>query len=83
MESVYSSVGWDGLFSIFVTLGFVAVSWVLLQEVKWDQFIRHPRSPRARLLQLFLAIILGHLLAAFVLDYWNWTTALKWLFLSE
>jgi len=82
MDSIYYSMGWDGLFSIFITLGFIAVCWVVLQEVKWEQFFRHHRSPKARLAQLFLAIIAGRLLAAFVLDYWNWASSLRHLFNS-
>ncbi|MFC3799781.1 DUF1146 family protein [Cohnella sp. GCM10012308] len=83
MESIYYSMGWDSLFSIFITLGFIAVAWVVLQEVKWEQFFRHPKSPRTRLAQLILAIIAGRLLAGFVLDYWNWASSLRHLFNSS
>jgi uncharacterized integral membrane protein (TIGR02327 family) len=77
---VYTAVGWNGLFSIFVTLGCVLLAWNILQEINFDRLVRHPRSARARLLQLFIAIALGHLVAQFILDYWNWVGALKWLF---
>ncbi|MEK0313628.1 DUF1146 domain-containing protein [Cohnella sp. 56] len=80
MDSIYYSMGWDSMFSIFITLGFIAVAWVVLQEVKWEQFFRNPRSPRARLAQLIAAIIIGRLLAGFVLDYWNWASSLRHLF---
>lgn len=76
----FGSLAWDGLFSIFVTLGFIALAWILLQEVRFDRILRHPLSPRARLLQLMLAVILGHSTARFVLDYWNWAGYVKWLF---
>lgn len=78
----FSSVAWDGMFSIFVTLGCVALAWVLLQEVRFDKILRHPLSPRARLLQLAVAIALGHLLSGFVLNYWHWAGYVKWLFRS-
>jgi len=80
MSDIYSSAGWNALFSMFVTLGLVVVVWFLFKEIRWDKIFRHPLSPGARLLQLLLAIIVGHLLARFVLDYWNWTSSLKWLF---
>ncbi|MGG1314795.1 MULTISPECIES: DUF1146 family protein [Cohnella] len=80
--NAFYSIGWNGLFSIFVTLGLIAVSWFLLREVRWEQWFRHPQSPRARVLQLIVAVIVGHLLARFVLDYWSWTESLKWLFRS-
>lgn len=76
------SVGMNGLFSIFVTLGCILLSWNLLQDLKLDALIKHPRSPRARLLQVVFAIVLGHLVARFFLDYWEWAGAMKWLFRS-
>lgn len=75
-----NSAGWNALFSMFVTLGLIAVTWILLKEIRWDRIFRHPLSPGARLLQLMLAIVIGHQLAGFILDYWNWTSSLKWLF---
>ncbi|BBI36208.1 DUF1146 domain-containing protein [Cohnella abietis] len=77
---LFALTGWNGLFSIFVTLGCVVVAWIVLQEVNFDKILRQPRSPRARLLQLIIAIVLGHLTARFVLDYWTWVGMLKWLF---
>jgi uncharacterized integral membrane protein (TIGR02327 family) len=77
---LFALAGWNGLFSIFVTLGCVFVAWIALQELNFDKFVRHPRSTRARVLQLLIAIALGHLVAAFVLDYWLWVGTLKWLF---
>ncbi|TJY41910.1 DUF1146 domain-containing protein [Cohnella pontilimi] len=78
-----SELAWNGLFSIFVTLGCIALSWVLLQEVRFDRLMQHSRSPRARMLQLLIAVILGHLAAKFVLDYWQWAGSVKWLFRSS
>lgn len=78
----FDSFAWDGLFSIFVTLGCIALTWVLLQEVKFDRILRHPQSTRARLLQLLMAIVLGHLAAGFVLNYWHWAGSVKWFFRS-
>ncbi|TFE29091.1 DUF1146 domain-containing protein [Cohnella luojiensis] len=74
--------GWNGLFSIFVTLGCVVVSWIVIQEINFDRFVRQPRSPQAKVLQLLMAIGLGHLVSRFVLDYWTWVGTLKWLFRS-
>jgi len=79
---LFALAGWNGLFSIFVTLGCVVVAWIVLQEINFDKILRQPRSPRARVLQLLLAVGLGHLVARFVLDYWSWVGTLKWLFRS-
>jgi uncharacterized integral membrane protein (TIGR02327 family) len=78
----FSSLAWDGLFSIFVTLGCIALAWVLLQEVRFDRLLRQPHSPKARMLHLLLAVVLGHLTAQFVLNYWHWAGYVKWLFAS-
>ena len=82
-SGVLASVGWNGLFSIFVTLGCVTIAWFVLHEVNFDKFVRHPRSPRARLLQLLVAIALGYIAARFILDYWTWAGNVKWLFGAE
>jgi uncharacterized integral membrane protein (TIGR02327 family) len=77
---LYQVAGWNGLFSIFVTLGCVVVAWIVLQEIKWDKITRDPRGPRARVLQLLISVGLGHIVAHFVLDYWSWVGTLRWLF---
>ncbi|RUS49189.1 DUF1146 family protein [Cohnella sp. AR92] len=82
-DNIYQSVGWNGLFSMFVTLGLIVVTWVLLRELRWEKLLKHPLSPGAQLLKLILAIAIGRQLASFVLDYWDWTSSLKWLFGSN
>ncbi|MFC5403595.1 DUF1146 domain-containing protein [Cohnella soli] len=77
---VFEAAGLNGLFSIFVTLGCVLVAWIILQEVNFDKIVRQPRGPKARVLQLLLAVALGRAVAGFILDYWNWVGTLKWLF---
>ncbi|MFB9274594.1 DUF1146 family protein [Cohnella cellulosilytica] len=80
-SGLFELAGWNGLFSIFVTLGCVVIAWISLQEIKWEKFVRgDPRGPKIRALQLLTAIGLGHLVSRFVLDYWNWVGTLKWLF---
>jgi len=80
---VLQIAGWNGLFSIFVTLGCVVIAWIILQDVKWDQFMRDPKGPKARMMHLLLSVGIGSLFARFILDYWNWVGTLKWLFGNE
>lgn len=82
-SGVLASVGLNGLFSIFVSLGCITLAWFVLHELNFDKIVRHPRTPRARLLQLLVAIGLGHSLAQFVLNYWSWAGTVKWLFGPE
>ena len=81
-SGAFGALAWDGLFSIFVTLGCIVLAWRLVQEVKWDVILRQPQSTGAKLLQLAVSVVLGHMIARFVLDYWHWTDAVKWLFIS-
>ncbi|WP_169084524.1 DUF1146 domain-containing protein [Paenibacillus sp. PL91] len=69
--------GMTGLFSIVIVILSIIFVWFVLQEVKWETFFRFPRSPKARLFQVIVAIIMGHLLAKFILEYWGYTVLLK------
>jgi len=48
--------------------------------VKWDLFLRRPDSPQARLLIVFLALLVGSSVAAFLSDYLGWSLLLHTLF---
>lgn len=76
-NDIQTSAGVTGLFSIVIVLLSIIFVWMLLQEVKWDTFFRFPRSPKARLFQVLMAIILGNLFAKFILEYWGYTVMLK------
>jgi uncharacterized membrane protein YwzB len=74
MEQMVAATGLTGVFSIILSILLV---WMLMREVKWETFFRHPQSPKARMLQLLLAVGLGHLFAQFILQYWDYTVMLK------
>ncbi len=80
VETVSTSVGVNGLTAILVLLACIAISWWSLQNLKLDLVIRHPKSPQGKLLQLLLAIVLGRLVADFVMEYWGYTQMLKYMF---
>ncbi|MBH5320582.1 DUF1146 domain-containing protein [Paenibacillus sp. GSMTC-2017] len=69
--------GLTGLFSIIVQLISIFLVWILLKEVKWEAIFRFPRSLKARMFQVLLAVAIGHLLAQFVLQYWDYSTMLR------
>lgn len=77
LSDLQSATATTGLFSIVVTLLSIVFVWYILQEVKLDVFFKFPRSPKARMLQMVIAVVLGHLFAGFILDYWNWSMMLK------
>jgi uncharacterized integral membrane protein (TIGR02327 family) len=58
----------------------IALSWWALQEFRFDLFLKKPRSPAAKLLQILLSIALGHLVASFFVQYLNLSMGLKLMF---
>ncbi|MDR0266713.1 DUF1146 family protein [Paenibacillus sp.] len=79
-NTLFSGLGVNGLISIIVSLICIGMSWWALQNLKLDLFIRHPKSAQGKLLQLLLAIILGHFVAKFILDYLSWSQMIKYMF---
>lgn len=85
MDSMLSAelsgaIGRSGLVSLIVSLLCVVLSWWALQNLKLDLVIRYPKSPQGRLLQLLLAIVLGHFVAGFLLDYLGWSAQIRHMF---
>ncbi|MDT0124434.1 DUF1146 family protein [Paenibacillus sp. RRE4] len=79
-NQVNQTLSTNSLISIFVSLICIAITWWSLQNLKLDLVIRQPKGPQGRLLHLLLAIILGHAVAGFVIDYLSWTQMLRNLF---
>ncbi|CAH0118059.1 MULTISPECIES: DUF1146 family protein [unclassified Paenibacillus] len=79
-RGISAAMGLNGLVSIIVTLACIALAWWALQTLKLDLLIRRPKSPQAKLLYLFLAVIVGRWVAEFILQYWQWTQQLRWMF---
>lgn len=71
------SLGIQGIFSIVVVLLSILFAWILLSEVKWDKFLKNPASPKARMLQIVIAVVIGYLLGSFILQYWGFSTMLQ------
>jgi len=67
----------SGLIYIIIVVVCIGFSWWGLQQVKFDLFLRKPKSPAGLLLQIFLSIALGSEIARFIVEYFNWSTLLK------
>ena len=80
MSGATNAIGINGLLSMIVSLVCVACSWWALQNLKLDLVIRYPKSPQGRLLHLLLAIVLGHFVAGFLLDYLGWSGQIRNMF---
>lgn len=79
-QSLEYTLGLTGLLSILVALVCMALAWWALQQFRFDLFLKQPKSPAAKMLQVLLAIALGYQVARFVLDYFNWSNMLKGMF---
>ncbi|ALS26052.1 DUF1146 domain-containing protein [Paenibacillus cisolokensis] len=77
IDRIHTLTGMTGLLSIVVVLFSIVLAWTVLQELKLDVFMRRPKGPKARILQVMLAIVLGHAFASFILDYWHWSNMLR------
>ncbi|CAJ1317832.1 DUF1146 family protein [Paenibacillus sp. PK4536] len=75
-----SAVGVNGLLSIFISLLCIGLSWWALQNLKLDLLIRYPKSAAGKLLHLLFAIVLGHFVSNFLLDYIRWTQSIRFMF---
>ncbi|CAH1209710.1 MULTISPECIES: DUF1146 family protein [Paenibacillus] len=79
-DDLSSAISTSGLVSMIVSLLCVVLSWWALQNLKLDLVIRYPKSPQGRLLHLLLAIVLGHFVAGFLLDYLSWSGQIRNMF---
>ncbi|MHA6532685.1 DUF1146 family protein [Paenibacillus sp. HW567] len=79
-DELSSTIGSSSLVSMVVSLLCVVLSWWALQNLKLDLVIRYPKSPQGRLLHLLLAIVLGHFVAGFLLDYLGWSVQIRNMF---
>lgn len=70
----------EGVVQILLSIVFIALSWWVLQIVRWDIFLLRPNSPQAKLLVIFLSIIIGSLVAGFFSQYFAWSNLIKYLF---
>jgi uncharacterized integral membrane protein (TIGR02327 family) len=77
--SVGTNVGFSGLLYIVIVLICIAISWWALQAFRFDIFLHDPKSKQAKVLQIFISVILGYQAAKFLIDYANWSMLLRWM----
>ncbi|WP_134702572.1 DUF1146 family protein [Ammoniphilus sp. YIM 78166] len=74
-------MGTTGLINIVLSLAFITLSWWAIQSFRFDLFVKDYKSPQVKVLQMFVAISLGHGVARFFMDYLGWSMMLKQLFI--
>lgn len=79
-SSFYSSFGAIGMTYIVVVLVCITFAWWGLQQLRLDVFLKNPKSPPAKVLLIFLSIVLGYQVASFLFAYFEWTGMLRGMF---
>jgi uncharacterized integral membrane protein (TIGR02327 family) len=69
-----------GLVNILLSLICIVFVWWILQGVRLEAVMRQGRTAQARALMILLSIVLGHLLARFLIDYLDWSRWMGQLF---
>jgi uncharacterized integral membrane protein (TIGR02327 family) len=74
-QLAFSSLG-----NIIISLASILFCWWILQGIRVEVLIKKGRVSQARALLIVLAIIMGHLLASFFIDYLGWSKLLGQIF---
>ena len=64
---------------MIVLLLSILLTWWALQAFRFDIFLREPKSFKARMLQLIIAVVIGYNLAKFLMDYAHFASLLRWI----
>jgi uncharacterized integral membrane protein (TIGR02327 family) len=78
-DSFYQSMGITGMTYILIVLVCITLSWLSLQQLKLETFLKNPKSMPSKLLLILLSIALGYQVASFLIAYFEWTGMLKGL----
>jgi uncharacterized integral membrane protein (TIGR02327 family) len=64
---------------LIVILAGILLAWWALQAFRFDMFVREPKSLKARVLQLLVAVVIGYNVARFLLDYAYFASFMSWI----
>jgi uncharacterized integral membrane protein (TIGR02327 family) len=65
------------IFNLVFLLFGILIAWYALSEVRWDIFLKNPKSRPAAVLRLLIAIMLGYQLSRFMGEYLLATSMLR------
>ncbi|MBY6271879.1 MAG: hypothetical protein C6P37_07480 [Caldibacillus debilis] len=77
---MFNNFGAMAILQIVANLVFIGLAWWALQALNYEKFLRKNRTIQARLLFIFLAIIIGSLTAQFFLDYLSWSQQIPYIY---
>lgn len=79
MSNIAIETGIQGIAYLIIILAAILLTWWAMQAFRFDIFLREPRSFRARMLQLIIAVVIGYNLAKFLMDYMHFASLMRWI----
>lgn len=74
------SIGYTALVGIISHILFIYLTWNAMQGINFEFIVRKDKVKEARILIMFLAIVIGTAISNFVLDIILWSQDLIYLF---
>lgn len=75
------TIGYTALVSIISHIIFIYITWTAMQGINFEFFVRKDKIKEARILIVFIAIVIGSGVSHFVLDLIRWCQDLIYLFM--
>jgi len=74
------TIGYYGLISIMSHIIFIYITWTAMQGINFEPLVRDNKVKEARIIIIFIAIVVGAGVSNFVLDIIRWCQDLVYLF---
>ncbi|WP_090239623.1 DUF1146 family protein [Lentibacillus halodurans] len=77
---MFSSIGVTAIISMISHLIFIYITWRVMTTINLDPLIRKGRETEARVLIMFITIVIGTGVSRFFLEFIQWSQDLMFLF---
>lgn len=74
------SIGFVSIISMLSHVLFIYITWIAMQSINFDYIVRKNKEKEARVLIIFLTIVIGTGVSNFVLNILQWSQDLIYLF---
>ena len=74
------SIGQTALISMISHLIFIYITWRVMLSINFDPLIRKGHATEAKILLIFIAIVIGTGVSRFLLEFIQWSKDLMYLF---
>lgn len=74
------SIGYFSIVGMISHIIFIYITWMAMQGINFEPLVRKNRVTEARILLIFITIVIGTGVSRFVLDIVQWSQDLLYLF---